>query len=223
MEAALWGRLETVIYLTGNGADVQVHDANGMDALELAANSERNTGERVSRASSIYREHPNANHQRVGIEHHLKSLSNHFQMHSPNPSERGLSYFQRTADGNFALHRPHSLLIVPDGYPEKAFAELDRGKKLPIDNSDEWLYLLCLAGRPRQRFVGAQSRRITQISWIVQGYFLRFTCRASAAHLSSLPPLPCPVYRQSRKTCARGASGSVRKSTAVYTHLNHYS
>ena len=132
MEAALWGRLETVQYLT---AHVQARDANGMNALELALNSSRNKGERVWRAGSVYREPVDADNQRARVESHLKRLSNNVLVHSSeaeDPSRRGLSFFQRTADGNLALYRPQTILLVPDGQPYKAFAELDRGPNYPL-------------------------------------------------------------------------------------------
>ena len=137
MEAALWGRLETVQYLTAKGADVDARDANGMDALELAAESERNMGERVSRAKSVYREPVNANIQRARVEYHLRHLSNSQIpiLRAPDYSRRGFSFFQRDADGNLVLYRPHSLLQVPNGQSQKAFAELDRGPNYPLVNA----------------------------------------------------------------------------------------
>jgi hypothetical protein len=76
MEAALWGRLETVQYLTAQGVHVPARDANGMNALELALNSSRNKGERISRAGSVYRELADADDQRARVESHLRRLSN---------------------------------------------------------------------------------------------------------------------------------------------------
>ena len=41
MEAALWGRLETVNYLVAKGANINAADANCQRAIDLAKNSER--------------------------------------------------------------------------------------------------------------------------------------------------------------------------------------
>jgi hypothetical protein len=59
MEAALWGRLETVQYLIDNGASIRASD--------LAANSERNEKERISRANKIVMVRPDANRKRSHI------------------------------------------------------------------------------------------------------------------------------------------------------------
>jgi hypothetical protein len=134
MEAALWGRLEIVRYLTAHGVDVQARDGNGMNALALAMNSERNTGERASRVQSNYRELVHMDKQRARVEQHLKQVCN-AHLHpsgAEDPSRRGSSFFQRTADGHFVLYRPRSFLLVPNGQPQKAFAELDRGPSYPL-------------------------------------------------------------------------------------------
>jgi len=137
MEAALWGRLETVQYLTAQGADVCARDANGMNALELAAVSKRNVGERTSRAGLVYREPANADSQRARVENHLRHLSN-VHVQPTGVAERyqgGFSFFQRTADGNLVLCRPLSLFLMPPGQSQKAFAELDRGLNYPLVNA----------------------------------------------------------------------------------------
>ncbi|OKL58621.1 hypothetical protein UA08_05996 [Talaromyces atroroseus] len=134
MEAALWGRFEIVQYLTAQGVAVQARDGNGMNALELAMDCERNAGERASRAGLNYQEPAYADNQRARIESHLRRLSK-VPSRSPgaeDPSRRGLSFFQRTADGNLALYRPKTILLVPGGHPYKAFAELDRGPNYPL-------------------------------------------------------------------------------------------
>ncbi|KAH0837418.1 hypothetical protein FOPE_05186 [Fonsecaea pedrosoi] len=65
MEACLWGRLETVQYLTAQGVHIQERDANGMNALDLALATLRNKGERRSRAGRVYREGNDADYQRA--------------------------------------------------------------------------------------------------------------------------------------------------------------
>ncbi|MCJ1307814.1 hypothetical protein MMC25_001462 [Agyrium rufum] len=51
MEAALWGRLETVQFLIDSGASIHAKDANGHHVADFAADSERNDEERISRAN----------------------------------------------------------------------------------------------------------------------------------------------------------------------------
>jgi ankyrin repeat protein len=67
IEAALWGRLETVQYLIDNGASINAEDANRHRASDLAAHSERNEEERISRANNIVMVRPDANRKRRQI------------------------------------------------------------------------------------------------------------------------------------------------------------
>lgn len=137
MEAALWGRHKSVLYLTGQGADWRRRDGNNMNALDLAMNTERNASERASRGGRVYREPADAPQQRSRIEHHLKLLSHAQaqQLGSQDPQRRGFSFFVRTPDGNLGLYRPHNLLLIPNGQAQKAFAELDRGPNYPLVNA----------------------------------------------------------------------------------------
>lgn len=67
MEAALWGRLDTVQFLVDKGANIYAEDANGHRAADFAIDSERNKGERISRANNIVLVRPDANRQRRQI------------------------------------------------------------------------------------------------------------------------------------------------------------
>ena len=60
MEAALWGRFETVQYLIQKGADHTARDGNSMQAADLTAETQRNTNERAQCSDAVYREPPNA-------------------------------------------------------------------------------------------------------------------------------------------------------------------
>ncbi|KAK1091510.1 hypothetical protein LTR48_006164 [Friedmanniomyces endolithicus] len=74
MEAALWGRSDTVQYLTRQGIDLGVQDGNGMRAIDLAEHTGRNAKERRLR-SVLYRESPDASMRREQIKNLLERLS----------------------------------------------------------------------------------------------------------------------------------------------------
>ena len=137
MEAALWGRLDTVRYLTTQGVNVEARDGNGMQALELAKDLPRNTDERCERTGNFYREPGDAATQRRRIEAHLKNLSTRSSQigDSTSSSSQRVSFFQRNADGHLELYRPQSLLEKPIGQQQKAFATLDRGDNYPLVNA----------------------------------------------------------------------------------------
>ncbi|KAK5105707.1 hypothetical protein LTR62_002351 [Meristemomyces frigidus] len=131
MEAALWGRYESVLLLT-NTQQVNLHarDANKLSALDLSMASERNRGERSERAGDVYREPNGADINRQRIEHHIRSLV-------PNEQRVGQdrtpdSFFQRQPDGTMAVYRPVLEMAIPRGGATKAFAELNRGAAYPL-------------------------------------------------------------------------------------------
>jgi hypothetical protein len=136
MEAALWGRLETVRYLVEKRVDPEARDGNGMRAVDLAANTVRNVEERTGRLRrSIYREAANADRQRRQIEEVLERLALPTSSHTETPHSsrsQGSAFFNRKSDGTLEVYRPQILLEPPsgrDGRPQmqKAFATLDRG------------------------------------------------------------------------------------------------
>ncbi|KAK1048882.1 hypothetical protein LTR74_017423 [Friedmanniomyces endolithicus] len=138
MEAALWGRSDTVQYLTRQGIDLGVQDGNGMRAIDLAEHTGRNAKERRLR-SVLYRESPDASMRREQIKNLLERLS-------PRSTPSSLSiastaqrraFFDRKTDGTIEVYRPTVLLQPPGGQQglQKAFATLDRGPNYPYVNA----------------------------------------------------------------------------------------
>jgi len=140
MEAALWGRLETVQYLVQQNVDLKVRDGNEMEAAHLAANTKRNTKERFIRSGSVYREPPVAERNREVIQAFLVRLTP-IQMNDAHPgqSPQRYAFFNRKSDGNLELYRPQILLEPPVALhgiqKQKAFATLDRGSCYPYINA----------------------------------------------------------------------------------------
>jgi len=140
MEAALWARLKTVQYLTCQSIDIEARDGNGMRALDLVVDTERNAKERRLR-SAMYREAPDASRRREQIREMLKRLTS---PNSSKPSDSAISslpqaraFFNRKADGTLEVYRPQVLLQPPFGQNglQKAFATLDRGPSYPPVNA----------------------------------------------------------------------------------------
>ncbi|CAD0046447.1 unnamed protein product [Aureobasidium pullulans] len=107
MEAALWGRLETVQYLSQQSINLGARDANGMQAVDLAADTQRNATERTVRSGAVYREPPKASRQREQIQALLKRLT------SPIPEPIGIgmeaqrrTFFERRNDGKYFSSHP---------------------------------------------------------------------------------------------------------------------
>lgn len=141
MEATLWGRLATVRYLTQQGADLQSHDANGMRAVDFAAETERNKKERKVRANGFYRESSDADEKRRQIAAWLNNLAPTAPLEgSDSWSAVGQrrAFFDRKPDGKLEVYRPHTLLSPPSDklgpQVQKAFATLDRGLSYPYVN-----------------------------------------------------------------------------------------
>ncbi|KAK1081895.1 hypothetical protein LTR48_007275, partial [Friedmanniomyces endolithicus] len=138
MEAALWGRLSTVQYLTRQSIDREVRDGNGMRAVDLAEDTGRNAKERRLR-SVLYREAPDAGMRREQIQSLLERLSPRSMPSNtsiPSTAQRR-AFFNRRADGTLEVYRPQVLLQPPgrqDGL-QKAFATLDRGPNYPYVNA----------------------------------------------------------------------------------------
>lgn len=136
MEAALWGRLETVRYLIGLGVSLKAIDANGMRAVDLADNTQRNTKERTIRSGEIYREHPEADRRR-------ELIRAFFERTSPTPMStastavppRRRAFFDRKPNGKLDILRPQELVGPPGRQLQKAFATLDRGPNYPYVNA----------------------------------------------------------------------------------------
>jgi hypothetical protein len=136
MEAAIWGRPETVRYLAGQGVDLGSMDANGMRAVDLAADTERNTKERTTRSGVLYREHPQAGRRRELIRAFLERVSvpPTGSSGSVNVPQRR-AFFDRRPDGSLDIIRPQELVQPPHGQQQKAFATLDRGPNYPYVNA----------------------------------------------------------------------------------------
>ena len=75
MEAALWGRLDTVQYLTQQSIDLEARDGNGMQAADLAADTQRNAKERAQRSGKVYRERSDASQKRDQVKALLERLT----------------------------------------------------------------------------------------------------------------------------------------------------
>jgi hypothetical protein len=136
MEAALWGRLETVRYLFEQGVDLDALDANGMRAIDLAADTERNTKERTTRIGKVYRERPDAGRRRELIRVFLERASVPLTGSSgPVNVRQRRAFFDRRPDGSLDIIRPQELVRPPHGQQQKAFATLDRGPNYPYVNA----------------------------------------------------------------------------------------
>jgi hypothetical protein len=146
MEAALWGRLKTVRYLAQQKIDLGARDGNGMRAVDLVADIERNKKERRLRCGRWYREAPDADERRRQIEGLLKRLTPPTSSHPATATatstsrSQGSAFFNRKDDGTIEVYRPQVLLQPPsgrDGQPQiqKAFATLNRGPDYPPINA----------------------------------------------------------------------------------------
>ncbi|KAK1064006.1 hypothetical protein LTR74_009073 [Friedmanniomyces endolithicus] len=82
MEAALWGRLEIVLYLTEQEIDLGIHDGNGMQAADLTADTPRNRRERKQRSGMVYREPLDADGRREQIKALLSRLQSRNSEHT---------------------------------------------------------------------------------------------------------------------------------------------
>jgi hypothetical protein len=140
MEAALWGRLDTVRYLVREGVDIYARDANGMRAIDLSDEMERNTKERISRSRCFYREASHAGQLRKQVQALLqRSASSSSRSNSTGtailrPPQR-CAFFDRKPDGSLEILRPRESVEPPVGKLEKAFATLDRGPNYPFVNA----------------------------------------------------------------------------------------
>lgn len=133
MEAALWGRIETVRYLLENKADPWLQDGLGLMALDLATETQRNTAEREDRAGVVYREPASASQSRKVIATMLRQRQvspNQDTNPAPTPSP-GLGFFKILADGRPAYYEATTVYDFPNGWTSKAFAQLDRGLRYP--------------------------------------------------------------------------------------------
>jgi hypothetical protein len=142
MEAALWGRLETVRYLAQQKIDLVARDGNGMRAVDLAADTVRNVKERTFRLRrTTYREAPDAGRRRRQIEELLRRLTLPTSHRATSTSRKqGSAFFNRKNDGTIEVYRPQEVFQPPskrDGrlQTQKAFATLDRGPEYPPINA----------------------------------------------------------------------------------------
>lgn len=115
-------------------------DANGMRAIDLAADTERNTKERVQRSGQVYREPPGANRHGLQIIALLERLisSKSVWGHTEVASQRR-AFFGRKSNGKLEVYWPQILLELLSGlrgiHIQKAFATLDRGSSYPYVNA----------------------------------------------------------------------------------------
>jgi hypothetical protein len=134
MEAALWGRLETVQFLIDKGASMYAEDANGHRAADFAADSERNEEERISRADDIVMVRPDANRKRRQI---LACLTRHETMgrgslNGAKPSQIHHGYFGKISPNLLWYYRADTSYEIGPREDVKAFARLDRGTRYPV-------------------------------------------------------------------------------------------
>jgi len=105
MEAALWGRLMIVLYLTKQGIDLGTHDGNGMRAAELAADTPRNRKERKQRSGMVYREPPDADGRREQIKALLNRLQTPDSEHTQAVSATARrAFFDRQPAGELEIY-----------------------------------------------------------------------------------------------------------------------
>lgn len=139
MEAALWGRFEIVQYLIQKGADHTARDGNGMQAVYLAAETQRNTNERAQRSNAVYREPPNAGKQRKQIKALLERLTSPVRERENigRALQQRRTFFGRKSNGDLEIYRPQQLLELPlESYGlQKAFATLNRGSNYSYVNA----------------------------------------------------------------------------------------
>lgn len=134
MEAALWGRLGTVQYLTQQrDVNFRLRDGNNMQAKDLAEDTSRNRKERMVRSGGVYREPADADTQRKQIQALLERLDPPLP-NRPCTEPCRRTFFHRNPDGTLEIYGPRTLLRPPYGGMQKAFATLDRGPNYPLVN-----------------------------------------------------------------------------------------
>lgn len=140
MEAALWGRLDTVRYLIREGVDIDTRDANQMRAIDLSEDTERNTKERTTRSGVFHREAAVAGQLRKQTHALLARAASSSSNSVPTsttitPSPRRCAFFDRKPDGSLEILRPTESVTPPVVKFAKAFATLDRGPNYPYINA----------------------------------------------------------------------------------------
>jgi len=112
MEAALWGRLDTVLCLLQLGANNIAVDYNRMSAHDLAKDLPRNAAERLDRAGGVYREPLNCSRQRQIITSRLEMLDT-AKPRTQQTSTSSMAILQLCVDGSTALYRGPKTLTPP--------------------------------------------------------------------------------------------------------------
>ena len=140
MEAALWGRLDTVRYLVKKGVDLDTRDTNGMRAIDLSEDTERNTKERTTRSGVFHREAAVAGQLRKQTHALLARTASSSSSSAPTSTTitrppRRCAFFDRKPDGSLEILRPTESVTPPVGKLSKAFATLDRGPNYPYINA----------------------------------------------------------------------------------------
>lgn len=163
MEAALWGRLDTVRLLIREGVDVDTRDANGMLAIDLSDDTERNTKERTTRIGRFYREASDAGKLRTQVQGLLQLAASSGSSSSSTGIAithqfRRRAFFDRKPDSSLEILRPRESVKPPVGKSNKEFATLDRGPNYPYVNAmsgytqdDCPMYWTTKSGPRRQR------------------------------------------------------------------------
>jgi len=131
MEAALWGRLETLQFLIDRGASMSAEDANGHRAADLAADSERNEEERISRANDIVMVRPDANRKRRQILTRHETMRRD-SLNGAKTSQIHQGYFGKISPNLLWYYRADTSYEIGPGEEIKAFARLDRGARYPV-------------------------------------------------------------------------------------------
>lgn len=129
MQAALWGRYESVRHLLKYSADKNLQDSDGFKAFQLAGLSDRNKEERYWRSAKnnqIFREvTQTANQARKIIVHLLKDDDDQTILGSNNTFEHHV--FRKLSRGTITLFA--SIAKYPISSEYKTIARLERGDK----------------------------------------------------------------------------------------------
>ena len=141
MEAALQGRAGKVMILLARGADQEMKDREGYEAIEFTARSEQDTEERHCRAGGIYREDTfNAYKQRKAIQRMLgrQNLTStaSFNLSKSRTPSYDYHYFHRSSiTSEVVLSVPVARFPLPR--LTKTIARLECGR--PFSSVDECL------------------------------------------------------------------------------------
>jgi hypothetical protein len=223
MEAVLWGRLETVQYLAQQKVDLEARDGNGMRAVDLAANTVRNTKERAERLRhGSYREASNADRRRRQIEELLERLTLYaIFKHIDTIEIAGKCFLQQK-------ERWHARSISTSNTFPAATRRARRATdseslrhsrpwaELPFYQRNERLFPSRLAERVGQQRLDGQSIASTDITRLVEEHVSGQPCRTSAACVpprSTFTPYPYGFWATSR---------TAERRTNIFSPIRHH-